>query len=312
MLRPRSAFVEALAAFAFLAGWPSRAGAQACCAGTGTVTPGRLGLHEDALLGMQLRAATELGSFDAEAGYGKTPEGASELDFEEDVFLAVRVLERAQLALLVPVLETRRASYGLSEFGGGVGDLNFSLRYDFTLAGASRVVPGVALLAGLTFPTGTPPDARGLQALATDATGIGAWQANLGVAFEQALGPWLVNATGIVAARTARTVTSSEISVHERLAPQWTALAALAYVFPSERAVAVSVSYTVEGNATINRQEAAGTNHRLTTCTLSGSLPLSDTWRLQSALFANPPLSQLGVNQTALAGALFTVVRSWL
>ncbi len=306
-----STFLERFAVFAFVLGLQRHASAQACCAGAGTVTPGRLALHEAALVGLQLKAAGELGSFDAQARYAGPPPGASELDLEQDLFGAVRVLDRAQVALLVPLVETRRTSQGLSEFGGGLGDINLNLRYDFTLAGASPVVPGIAALAGVTFPTGKPPDAPDLRPLATDATGIGAFQANFGVAFEQALGPWLVNATGIVAARSARTVTSSGITVHERLASQWTALGSLGYVLPSGAAVALSASYAVEGDPTINGEKAPDSGHRLTTVTASGLLPLSDAWRLQSSLFLNPPLSHLGLNQPALGGLLFTVVRAW-
>jgi hypothetical protein len=306
-----SKFLERFAAFAFVLGLQRHANAQACCAGAGTVTPGRLAVHEAALVGLQLKTAAELGSFDAQARYAGSPPGASELDLEQDLFAAVRVLNRAQVALLVPLVETRRTSQGLSEIGGGLGDINLNLRYDFTLAGASPVVPGIAALAGVTFPSGKPPDAPDLRPLATDATGIGAFQANFGVAFEQAFGPWLLNATGIVAARSARSVTSSGITVHERLASQWTALGSLGYVLPSGAAVALSASYAVEGNATINGETTPDSGHRLTTVTASGLLPLSDTWRLQSSLFLDPPLSHLGLNQPALGGLLFTVVRSW-
>jgi hypothetical protein len=307
-----SRFLERFAVFALVLGLNRHASAQACCAGAGTVTPGRLALHEAALVGLQLKAAGELGSFDAQARYAGSPPGASELDLEQDLFAAVRVFNRAQVAVLVPLVETRRTSQGLSEFGGGLGDINLNLRYDFTLAGASLVVPGIAALAGVTFPTGKPPDAPDLRPLATDATGIGAFQANFGLAFEQALGPWLVNATGIVATRGARTVRSSGITVHERLASQWTALASLGYVVQSGAAVALSASYAVEGNATINGEKTPDSGHRLTTATASGLLPLSDAWRLQSALFLNPPLSHLGLNQPALGGLLFTVVHSWI
>lgn len=312
MSRRRSTFAESLAVAALVLGWQSHARAQACCAGTGTVTPGRLGLHELALLGLQAKAATELGSFDAHGRYASSPAGASELDFEQDLFGAVRVLDRGQIAVLIPVNETRRTSQGLSELGGGLGDINLNLRYDFTLAGDSVLLPGIAALAGITFPTGKPPDAPDLRPLATDATGIGAFQANFGLAFEQAFGPWLVNATGIAAVRSARTVTSSGVSVHERLATQWTALASLGYVLPSEAALAVSAAYGVEGNATINGQEVPDSRHRLTTLTASGLLPLSDTWRLQGSIFVNPPLSSSSLNQTALSGLQLTVVHAWL
>lgn len=312
MSRRRSRFAEGLVAFGLIVSWCPHARAQACCAGTGAVTPGRLALHESALVGVQLKTAAELGSFDASGRYAATPKGASELDLEQDLFAAVRVLDRAQVALLVPILETRRTSQGLAELGGGGGDINLNLRYDFTLAGASRLVPGIAALAGVTFPTGTPPDAPHLRPLATDATGIGAFQGNVGAALEQSFGPWLLNVTGIAAVRSARTVTSAGVTVHEHLATQWTALAAVAYVLPSEAAVALSASYAVEANARINGEEAQDSGHHLTTLTASGVLPLSDTWRAQGALFLNPPLSDASLNQTALGGVLLTLVHSWI
>ncbi|HEY5373282.1 MAG TPA: hypothetical protein VIK01_06325, partial [Polyangiaceae bacterium] len=93
---------------------------------------------------------------------------------------------------------------------------------------------------------------------------------------------------------------------------QWTALASVGYVLPSEAALALSASYSVEGEATINGQEAPDSGHRLTTLTASGLLPLSDTWRLQGSLFVNPPVSSLSLNQTARSGSLITVVHSWI
>jgi hypothetical protein len=311
MSRRPSTFAEPLF-LAFLLTWQTHAGAQACCAGAGTVTPGRLALHERVLVGVQVKGAAELGSFDARARFAGSPARASELDLEQDWFAALRVLERAQVALLLPILETRRANRGLSEFGGGLGDINLNLRYDFTLAGASRVIPGIAGLGGITFPSGKPSDAQGLRPLATDATGVGAFQGNIGLAVEQAFGPWLVNLTGMVAARSARSVASSGITVHEHLASQWSLLGSMGYVFANESALALSAAYATEGSATIDDQSAQGSGHRLTTVTAFGLLPLSDTWRVQSAAFVNPPLSHSSLNQTAFGGLLFTVVHSWI
>ncbi|MGH7280314.1 MAG: hypothetical protein ACRELY_02235 [Polyangiaceae bacterium] len=291
--------------------WPRDAAAQACCAGTGAVTPGRLALHEWALVGAQVKFADEFGSFDAGGHYHAAPSGASEIDFEQDVFGAIRFLNRGQFALLVPIVETRRTAQGASEFGGGIGDINASVRYDFTLAGASRYVPGIAALAGFTVPTGKPPDASDLGPLATGATGVGAYQINLGLAVEQAFGPWLVNATAIVAQRTARTVGAPPNDIHERLGTQWTFLSAVAYTFPNEIAIAGSASYTIEGDATINGTDTIGTAHRLPTLTFSGVMPLTDTWRLQGAIYDNLQITPLGLNQPAGAGLLFTVVHSW-
>ncbi|MEO7112151.1 MAG: hypothetical protein ABI183_17030 [Polyangiaceae bacterium] len=286
--------------------------AQSCCAGTGAVTPGRLALHEFALVGVQAKTAVDLGSFDRGGHYVANPSGASELDLEQDFFAAIRIFKRGQLALLIPLVETRRTASGVAdEFGGGLGDINASARYDFTLAGASQFVPGIAALAGFTFPSGRPADSPNLGPLATGATGIGAYQINVGLAVEQTFGPWLVNATVLYAQRTARTVGDAPNTVHERLAAQWTFLSSLAYTFPSEVALAVSGSYTIEGDALINGVDNVGTAHRLPTLTFSGVYPLSDSWRLQGAIYDNLQITPLGLNQPAGAGLLLTIVRSW-
>jgi hypothetical protein len=286
--------------------------AQACCAGSGAVTPGRLGLHEEALVGVQLKAGDVLGSYDPAGRYSAYPSDGSELDLEQDLFAAARFLRRGQVAVLVPLIETRRTSGNLTDFGGGIGDINVNVRYDFTLAGESRLVPGIAALVGITAPTGVPPDAPNLGPLDAGATGIGAWQGTLGVAAEQVFGPWLVGASAYVAQRTARTVGSGPAAVHERLAPQWTLLAAVAYVWASEISLALSASYQAEGDATINGADSPQTARGLPTVTLGAVFPVTDTLRIQGSIFDNPPISSLGQNQTSDVGALLTGVFSWL
>jgi hypothetical protein len=292
--------------------WAPAAHGQACCAGGSAVTPARLEPHELALVGALARGGSVLGSWDAQGRTVAPPPGATEVDMEEDVFAAARVISRGQVALLVPVVETWRKLGGVSEFGGGIGDVNASARYDFTEAGMSHVVPGLAALAGVTIPTGRPADAQGIGPLGTGATGIGAWQLNFGVAVEQTFGNWLVNVTGLVAERTARTVGSGAAAVHERLAPQWTVLVATAYAFPNGWAAALSASVAIEGDATINGREAPGSAHRLPTITLSVLAPLGDVWRIQGAIYDNPPIPDLGLNQPADLGASLTVVRSFI
>jgi hypothetical protein len=262
-------------------------------------------------VGVQAKAGWVPGSFEAGGHYVPSPAGANELDLEQDLFGAIRLLDRGQAALLVPVVETWRASLGRSESGGGLGDVNASLRYDFTLAGASRFLPGVAALAGITLPTGTPADAPGLGALATGATGIGAYQLNLGLAVEQTFGPWLVSASGLVAQRTARTVGSGDSAVHERLGLQWTALAAAAYTFRGGISVALSLSEVIEADAVVDGADSPGSGHRLPAAALSGVVPLDDDLRLQGSLYDNPPIPALGENQTADLGLTLTAVRSW-
>jgi hypothetical protein len=267
------------------------------------VTPGRLEVHEDALVGAELRAASVIGSYQLGA-FRSSPPGTPEYDFEEDVFGAVRVLRRAQVALLVPLDETyRRTPTDGAHFGGGIGDVNLSGRYDLVLAGDSLYIPGIAVLIGITFPTGKPPEAA-TQPLAVDATGIGAFQANVALALEQTFGPWLVNATAIVAKRTEHG--------GETLGTQFTFLAAGAYTFANDVAIALSASYAFEGDGTIDGADAPGSSKSVTVFTASGLWPLNDTYRLLGGVFVDPPVGALGSNQPTQIGATVTAIRSWM
>jgi hypothetical protein len=275
------------------------------------VTPARLAVHEDALVGAQVRAADLFGSFGSDGSY--VGASSAEWDFEQDLFGAFRFAPRAQVALLVPAIQSYRRGKNstgtLSDFGGGIGDVNLSGRYDFTLAGESKIVPGIAALAGLTFPTGRPPDESDAAAhpLAADATGIGAWQMNLGVALEQTTGPWLFGLTGLYAKRTTRTVGPVSVS----LGAQWMAMAAAAYTFSNDAALALVAAYSFEGNTEADGVETPRSGRRIPQLTIAGLYPWSDHWRLQGALFGAPAISQLGKNTPASFGLLLGVVRSW-
>jgi hypothetical protein len=284
--------------------FPSRARAQACCAGGSAVTPGRLELHEDALVGAQLKAATVLGSYEPGGRFIASPAGDTEGDFEQDLFGAVRVLQRGQVALLVPLVETQRKdTEDPARFGGGIGDVNLSARYDFVVAGESTYIPGAALLVGVTFPTGKAPDAFARPAQVIDTTGVGVFQASGAVAFEQTFGPWLLNATSLLAVRTTRS--------GERLAPQVTLFAAAAYTLRNDTAIALSASYAFEGEATLDGTALPASFRRATAVTLTGFWPVTDAWRLLGGVYLDPPVDGLGSNQPAVGGLSLTVIRSW-
>jgi len=300
----RARFVVALTAALPASTAPALARAQACCAGGSAVTPARLEPHEWALAGAALRAGADFGSYNTDGHYVPYASGDSEVDFEQDLFGAVRVLRRGQVALLVPLVQTYRATtLDGAHFGGGIGDVNLSARYDLLRAGESEYVPGIALLAGVTFPTGTAPESSPAP-LAVDATGIGAFQGNLALALEQTFGAWLVNATGIVAARTAR---------HgETLGTQVTLLAASAYSFPNDTAVALALSYAFEGDATVTGgSDIPDTSKRLLTANISVLWPFGNFWRLVGGPFFNPPFHALGANQLATGGFTIAVIRAW-
>jgi hypothetical protein len=322
MSRPRSKFTErvgrlavALAIAVALTFTASRASAQACCAGSGAVTPGRLAMHEDALVGLSARAGHVFGSFDSDGHYSTPPSGASEQNFEQDAIGALRlpVVDHAQVALLVPLVENRRTASGTSELGGGLGDINVSARYDFLYAGQQQYVPGIGVLVGLTLPTGRAPDDPGTKPLATNATGVGAFQGNGGIAIEQLFGSWLVTAYGLVAKRASRTVSGvgGSPDIRTTLGTQWTALVSVAYSFPNDYALAASASYTGEGNAEVNGVEVGGSSRRVPILGLSGVVPLSDHFRFQGGLSGNPPIPTLGKNQPAALTLTVTALYAW-
>jgi hypothetical protein len=307
MPRRRSRFLETVIAVAMASFVPAVAHAQACCAGSSALTPGRLALHEDFLAGAIARGAVAFGSFDGRGHYTTNPSGSREIDLEQDVLGAARFLRDGQLSLLVPFVETHRASRSTgSELGGGIGDVNVAARWDFFVAGESRTIPGIGLLAGLTLPTGRAPEDTDTP-LATGATGIGAFQVNGGLAVEQSFGPWLFNLTGIVAKRTPRTVQG----IRSTLGTQLTFLGGAAYAFSNDASLAAIVSYSIEGDATVSGQEAADSGRRLLRTSAAGAYPFTDHLRLQGSVFFDPPFVFVDQNQLTTVGATLGVIVSW-
>ncbi len=304
MQRRSSWFSRALALVAFAL--PGQVLAQACCAGSSALTPARLGIHEDGAVGLILKGTGILGGWDGQGSYFAQPAGVAEFDAEVDFVGTVRVFTDGQVTLLIPFLKTWRQASGISEWGGGFGDINLSGRYDFTHAGEFSVVPGIAVLVGITFPTGRAPESAS-NLLATDATGVGAFQFTGGIALEQSFGQVLINLTGLVGWRTSRSV----LGVDEQLGIQFQGLFGVGYVFDNDASVAVSFSYVAELDAVINGAKVPDSGRALPTLGLSGSLPLGESWRLQGGINYNPPISGLGKNQTAGLGFTLSILRTW-
>ncbi|MFO0658587.1 MAG: hypothetical protein U0165_01955 [Polyangiaceae bacterium] len=262
--------------------------------------------YEDILVGVQLKGTRQIASFDPQGRRVWPPDGTSEMALEQDLLLAARVLAHTQLSLQAPALLTRRTTPHARETSWGVGDLNLGARHDFVRAGEWPSWPGLAVLAGLTLPTGTPPE-KAKRPLATDATGIGAFQAHIGGSIEKTAGPWLFSLTALVAQRTARSVGQ----VHERLGTQLTTIGAAGYTFENSVALAFSMSLTVEANAHLDGKSVPNSGRRQVTTGLSGAWPFRDDWRLQGGWFLDPPISHLGVNTIANIGASLALLRTW-
>ena len=89
----------ALAIAGGVAALPRAAAAQACCVGTGLVTPARLRTFEDRALGVQMRARSVMGAFGGSGSYAASAAGNRDVAFEEDLFGALRFGSHFQLAI---------------------------------------------------------------------------------------------------------------------------------------------------------------------------------------------------------------------
>ncbi len=270
------------------------------------LTPARLTPLDDALVGLQLRGARIVGSFNKSGGYIGAPDGATELDLEQDLIGTVRVLGRGQLSLMIPFVQTMRSASGTSEFGGGIGDLALSARYDFVVAGEHRWLPGIALLAGVTFPTGKPPESAS-QLLGTDATGTGAFQGTVGIAFEQIWGHVFANVTVLALQSATRHVSG----VSEKLGFQGTASAAAGWVFDSGGALGLNLVAMRSADAVQDGQTVPDSARGRTLLGLAGAFPLSDRWRLQGTFISDLPFQNMGKNEPAGIGLSFLLMRTW-
>jgi hypothetical protein len=283
---------------------------QACCAGGALVTPARLALHEDYGVGLQVRARSNVGSFDT-AGHYTSSQGAEEI-LEQDFATSIRFPERGQVSVMLPTVQTHRHAGALDEWGGGVGDLAITGRYDFLLSSEALYWPGIGLLAGVTFPTGTPPDMAS-KPLSTDATGAGTYDATLGVSIEKVHGNAYAAVNGWLTHRFTRTVAVPGVgSLHESFGLRWTILAVGGYVFQSEAALALYVNVLGEGDATVNGTRDPATSLRLTTAGAAAVLPFHDVWRIQGAIFSDVMISWFGRNEVAGAGLSASLIRVWL
>jgi hypothetical protein len=231
---------------------------------------------------------------------------------EQDLAAAVRLASRVQVGALLPMLETHRSGTGIDEWGGGVGDLVLTGRYDAVLAADAVPWPGLSILVGTTLPTGKPPD-EASQPLATDATGAGTYDVSAGIALEKVSRHLYVALDFWVTHRFDRTMSPpAGRPFRQSFGLRATALAVGSYVFDSRAALALYASVLDERAAAVDGVESPGTGLRLTTVGAAGVLPLDDSWRLQGVAFSDVMLGSFGRNEPAGIGLAASVVRVWM
>ncbi len=310
--RRRSRFPDVFAAALLVASalaLAPPAAAQTCCVGTGLVTPARLRPFEGQAVGMQMRARSVMGEFGPTGNYA-TAAGRRELGFEEDLFGAVRLGTHFQVGVWAPFIQTSRAVPGASGFGGGLGDVAASVRFDAVNAGEHGHWPGVAVLAALSLPTGQPLDEVGDDdPLGTSGTGTGSYEGSLGLALEEIVGQGFVSAAGWVAKRTGRTAADG---IEQSFPVRWSALVAGGYTFGHDVTLGAFASLLQRGDAQEPSGPIANTGLGLVTGGAALALPFWQTWRLQTTAFTDVPLAGWGRNQSAGFGGTVAVIRFWI
>lgn len=288
--------------------WTEPVRAQACCAAASPIAPGRLALHERALVGAQLLLGGGLGSFDGQGQYHGNPSGYYQIDTQFTAFGTARIVPRLQVSASIPLLVSFRGSQsGDHESGGGIGDLGTNLRYDVVRNREFRFLPGIGLIAGFTAPTGRAPESS-QNDLGSDITGLGAWQLSAGIWLERSFEGWLVTGAGWVSFRPSRSIDSIDI----QLAPQGSLLLALGYSLTDALGLSLSGTYFFEGNSTVNGTSSPASGRRQTRLSLGGSFSWNDSFRLLCTAFLDPPIDTLSQNSIPQLGLSTTFIWSFL
>ena len=213
----------------------------------------------------------------------------------------MRVWRRGQVGILVPLVETHYADGMSSDMGGGIGDVALSGRWDFSQPGDSKW-PGVGVVAGLTFPTGTPIESSSPSGV----TGIGAWQLSGGVSLEQVYGPIFAGVTALLSKPFSRQVGG----VDSALGMRYSVVAASGYVFDQGQAVIGTLTLLASGDADVNGRTQPNSGERQLTAGVAAGFPISLTWRLRATLFSDLPAG--GQNHLAGFGMTFLLLHAWI
>jgi hypothetical protein len=170
------------------------AAASACCMSASVTGVGRLAIWEQAATGVLTSYGHGTGLYTANSDWRALPDGVREDDLRFDAWALVRLAEAWQVTARVPwVVGLRSSADGTSSVGAGVGDVMAGERWDALGLGEYAELPGVALMASVTAPTGRRPE-QAVDALGASATGRGAWGLSAAVAVEKAVVPWFIRA----------------------------------------------------------------------------------------------------------------------
>ncbi|MEW5741656.1 MAG: hypothetical protein AB1938_22245 [Myxococcota bacterium] len=167
--------------------------ASACCMSASVTGIGRLAIWEQAATGVLTAYGHGTGLYTASSQWRNLPEGVREDDLRFDAWALVRLAESWQVTARVPWVVGLKSAGETSSAGAGFGDVMAGVRWDAIGLGEFAELPGIALMATVTAPTGRRPE-QAFDALGATATGRGAWALSAAVAVERAVVPWFLRA----------------------------------------------------------------------------------------------------------------------
>lgn len=177
---------------------PGAARAAACCVGSTSPFPIRVGECEHVVAGVSAGFEHALGRWDADGAVA--PVGVEESAILADLGVGVRLNRRWQVAAIVPLRANQRVGADGALWGGGVGDATAMVTWD-PFEELYKGPPTPTFTAAVRVPSGRDwTEADG--ALAEDVTGLPNPAGTLGVALERSIGqvPWVVGVDGSLGA----------------------------------------------------------------------------------------------------------------
>jgi hypothetical protein len=292
----------AIAALLVLA-WARELRAQPCCTGATTIGTARLASFETALIGFALRLDVKTGDFNSGAEYSSARNDRHR-GLKEDLLLGVRIVKGLQAGASLSFLQTWRSSRDDADFGGGLGDLGLSLRYDILEPGEHDFIPGIAISAGTSIPTGKPIE-ESTHHLAADATTSGFVQGALALSvsdtfFEEQL---VVETVAAYTHWFPRRVEELSVARGEQV----TISLGASWVIARDLSLGALAAFDFQGGIEVDGVGSPGSSRRSTTLALVAALRVESV-RLQASLFDTLPIDELGKNEPAMLGIRLAVI----
>lgn len=170
---------------ALVAALPARA--SACCMTTGLFGVGRLGLWEESAVGLRSSGAETFGAWAADGSWRPNPAGWFDGELRLDAYALLRLAERSQIHVMVPVFENLRGVDDDVVLGGGLGDVELGVRHELLTVGEHELLPALGVTASVLLPSGVRPE-EATARYDADATGRGAFGAAGAVSVEESFG----------------------------------------------------------------------------------------------------------------------------